>query len=74
MNALPDTPLLSDDGTSASPTLFDPAQSDPRLLRSALGRFATGVDPDFATRLRAAGAWAVVDAEALAALCGVSRG
>ena len=38
------------------------------------GRFATGVDPDFATRLRAAGAWAVVDAEALAALCGVSRG
>ncbi|WP_417723513.1 flavin reductase family protein [Salipiger sp.] len=43
MNALPDTPLLSDDGISASPTLFDPALSDPRLLRSALGRFATGV-------------------------------
>ncbi|GGE45354.1 hypothetical protein GCM10011360_35680 [Primorskyibacter flagellatus] len=38
------------------------------------GRFATGEGPGFATRLRAAGAWAVVDADALAALCGVSPG
>ena len=38
--------------------------------RSVLGYFATSDGPDFAVRLRAAGAWAVLDGNAVSSLCG----
>lgn len=38
--------------------------------RSVLGYFATSDGPDFAARLRAAGAWAVLDGDAVSSLCG----
>lgn len=37
---------------------------------SVLGQFATSDTPDFPDRLRAAGAWVVLDGEAISALCG----
>lgn len=37
---------------------------------SLLGRFATSDGADFPARLRASGAWAVLDGQAVATLCG----
>ena len=38
-----------------------------------LAGLAASPDPDFAARLKRAGAWLVLDGEAVARLCGVSR-
>ena len=38
--------------------------------RTVLGYFATSETPGFTDRLRAAGAWAILDGDAVASLCG----
>jgi hypothetical protein len=40
--------------------------------RAAFGQFALSPDPDFIPSLRQSGAWAVLNGNALAYLCGVS--
>lgn len=39
-------------------------------VRAPLGVLAASDDPDFASALRAAGAWAVIGGERIASLCG----
>lgn len=50
------------------------SQAGGRLIgpqSAPLGAFATSDDPDFPQRLKASGAWAVINGARLAAICGV---